>query len=230
MNTCGDRRLRPGATGLLTRAREGACGVSCGGRHLGFEKLGGIDVLRGDRIHVRRNRRSRALPGGPSRGVRGFECRLAGLLKRQRRTSPRTRKRTSVGAIRPEAGAVPSSTGVAGGRIAARRSGVDPEPTGGDARIRDRPRSRTLAVPTTARGQESPEAAVQASARDVNVDCRSGVEASWRRLRGKAVRPYEQRSRSEGRGPRSGRDWRSSDLAKGCSGSAKVERQARSPE
>lgn len=230
MNTCGDRRLRPGATGLFTRARESACEVSCGGRHLGSRKLGCIDVLRGERTHAVGNRRSRAMPGGREEVSEGSNRRLADLLTRQRRTHPRTRKANPAWLpFDPK----PAPCRQARSRRRPDRRKVVWRRSRTDRRRRpdlDRPRSRTLAVPTTALGGESPEAAVQASARDVNVDCRSGVETSWLRLRGKAARPYERRSRSDGRGPRSGRDLRSSVLAKGCPGSVVVERQARSPE
>jgi len=43
----------------------------------------------------------------------------------------------------------------------------------------------------TALGGQSPEEVFSTGARDVNVGCRNGFEASWRRDRGNAARRYE---------------------------------------
>jgi hypothetical protein len=62
-----------------------------------------------------------------------------------------------------------------------------------------------------------------------DVGCRSGFEAFWRRDRGKAARPYEDATSSDGEGHRPGRGQWSFPSRQGCYGCAKVERPERAP-
>lgn len=145
------------------------------------------------------------------RGVRGFERRSS--RGRQRRRSSRARcanvRRLVIGASRdPSSDDLPTRSrrhavkrGVAGGRIDASRCGAALSPG-----WRHRGREGGLEA---GRWRVSHGARKRASGDGVrgecprrDVGCRSGFETPWRSHRGKAARPYESESRSDGRRPR----------------------------
>jgi hypothetical protein len=67
------------------------------------------------------------------------------------------------------------------------------------------------------------------SARDVNVGCRSGFEASWRCVQGKAARPHEAQSRAADKAADLDEIRGSLSPQKGCYGQAKAERPEQVP-
>jgi hypothetical protein len=101
-------------------------------------------------------------------------------------------------------------------RCAARKATVDRTEAGARA-VKPRSRPRQLdersGLTPTALGERSREVMSTPGARDANVGCRSRVEASWRRVQGKAARPSRDATSSEVEGQRPGRGHQPFSLA-----------------
>jgi len=164
--------------------------VPCDGRDLDHCISAGVDAPAGSR--------DQAVGKGPAR--RGVRQQPKERCQRCRSTG-RPVGRKSPGALpvrrasalrrvdRTEAGGRAVKHAAAGGRMTARWSGAPWKGRWQHLSSRDGPRSWTLAGLPTAPGRQSPEVESISSARDVNVGCRSGAMASWRRVRGKPRGP-----------------------------------------
>jgi hypothetical protein len=165
---------------------------------------------------VGRGTSGRKRPGASPRARKGV-----------RRTAPQRPCEKEV-ADRPEAGRHAVKRVAVGGRMTARWSGA--------ARTSRREPKRRGAVSksnaggfSTALDCQSPKWVFPAGARDVNVGCRNGFEASCRHGRGTPRGDTRTRRRAIERTYRSGRDWPGLTTRQGCSGQAKVARLAQAP-